>query len=333
MLFRIDSFRTKVLCMGAAMSVFAGCTKENVDSQYVSGETVPVSISVSGPIVTRATDTDGEDSVSSLQVFIFRPDGVLEAYSKTIGNTAKADCTVGSKDIIAVVNAPEIPGVKTKSALESKVSYLKDNAPKSFVMYGSKSETVSSASGTVTIPVTRLVSRISIKKITNRLELSQYESSKFLVKKIYIVNAAGDRLYTGSYAPTLWHNRGKCESQGDLPSLLSSGELGDVTIQHGKSYETPHYFYCYPNPTEEDSSSSASPAYTRLVVEVSIDGKIYYYPVSIKGVQSNYTYNISELIITRLGSESPDIPVSYHEASFTVDVAEWKEGSDQSVTI
>lgn len=314
------------------LPAFYSCTEKPAGSTDDDCK-VNVSIAVPLPAATKVTGTDGEDTVNSLQVFVFRPDGVLEAYRNTAGNNAEVECTVGPKDIAAVVNAPEITGVRTKAELEGRISSLADSSPGSFVMSGIVTCEISSASGTVEVSVSRLVARISIQKITNKMELEQYRGSEFRIKRVYLVNAAGDRKYFGGHSPSVWYNSGHCEGQGELPELLNSGEI-EAEVLYGTSYEQAHYLYCYPNPSETGAESSPElPGYTRLVVEIAIDGKLYYYPVSVENVKSNFTYNISELVVTRLGSGDPDIPVSVHEASFSVEVAPWEKGYDDTVTI
>ena len=124
---------------------------------------------------------------------------------------------------------------------------------------------------------------------------------------------------------------GKCDKDGDLPSLLNSKDLTAAVASSSAPYSVAHYFYCYPNPATAGKAGSAR--CTRLVVEASINGKLCYYPISISDIKNNHTYNISELVITRIGSENPDTPVSYSQATFTVTVNSWEEGSDTSVTI
>lgn len=334
---RIREFFT--VCM---LLVAAGCSKENVVGDIAGASAFPLEISVSGPSV-KSVGIQDEAKVNSLQIYVFRGDGTLEAYGKAKANTVVTQCTSGSKSVVALANAPDIADILSRAALDARISDLKENAPGAFVMYGSTEAEVSASSGTVTVPVTRMVARLSIQKITNRLELPQYAGTSIQIKRIYLVNAAGSmkygdtayeaKSYAGSgYVPSVWYNTGACNGDGDLPDLLNSRELPSASASPSEPYSVAHYFYCYPNPVTEDSSSGAA-RFTRLVVEASIDGKLCYYPISIPGIKNNHTYNISELIITHIGSDSPDVPVSYSQVSFSITVNPWQEGSDTSVTI
>ncbi|MBO8483252.1 MAG: FimB/Mfa2 family fimbrial subunit [Bacteroidetes bacterium] len=334
--------KTKFIFAAIAMILAAsGCSKENVSVDTIEETRFPLEISVPGPAV-KAQSVADEAKVNSLQIYVFRSSGVLEAYGKSLSNKVVTQCTSGTKTIVALANAPDINNALTKAALDARISNLKDNAPGAFVMYGSASKDVSAASGTVSIPVTRMVARVSIQKITNKLELPQYNGTSIQIKRIYLVNAAGDMKYGdtrygadasqgNAYTPTVWYNAGKCDKDGDLPSLLNSKDLTAAVASSSAPYSVAHYFYCYPNPATAGKAGSAR--CTRLVVEASINGKLCYYPISISDIKNNHTYNISELVITRIGSENPDTPVSYSQATFTVTVNSWEEGSDTSVTI
>lgn len=321
----------------AALALLAiGCTKEsvNVNMSPSTGETVSLEISVPLP-ATKVTDISSEESVNSLQVFMFRQDGTLEAYAQ--GETASLtfEATTGGKKIAALVNSQSFTDVRSLAELENKVSSLEDNAPGRLVMYGAVDAEISTASSSVVVPVSRLVARLSVSKITNRFELEQYQGQPIQLKGIYLVNAAGDMKLAAPYTPVIWYNKGLKEGEGDLPSMLYSGPVSDGNIGYNTSYETEHYFYCYPNSLEEDNTSYGDwqPGFTRIVVEALIAGKTYYYPVSIENIESNHTYTVSELVITRLGSDSPDRPVSKGSASFSITVQPWEEGFNGSVSI
>lgn len=327
------------------MAIFlaSNCTKETVPAVSAEPEIFSLKVSVPSSASVKAVEIPDEDNVASLQVFIFRPDGLLESYGRSSGNTVTAECTSGDKEIVALANAPDVTDVTDKASLDSRVSYLKENRPGAFVMYGSKTQYVSASSGQVSVDVTRLVARVSIGKITNNLALAQHAGTPISIRRIYLVNAAGDMMYgdaakgageSFTRIPSVWLNRGECTDAGDLPDLLCSGNIDTVSIAHGASYETAHYFYCYPNPATSDTAvPDGSAGYTKLVVEVSVKGSVCYYPIPVTGIRNNHTYSINELIIERIGSEDPNVTVDYGQASFTVSVNEWKVGDDVSVTI
>ena len=164
-------FKLKKWAVVCSVLAAAGCAKENYVQDCADGTVFPLEISVPG-LETKVLNTANEDKVNSLQVFVFRGDGLLEAYDKADKSSVTVQCTSGAKTIVAIANAPAIEDVNTRSEMESKVSALSDNAVGAFVMCGMRSESVSAASGTLSVPVTRLVARVSIQKVTNQLALN-----------------------------------------------------------------------------------------------------------------------------------------------------------------
>lgn len=86
-----------------------------------------------------------------------------------------------------------------------------------------------------------------------------------------------------------------------------------------------------------------SPRHTRLVVEVEYEGVTYYYPIPIAknghypmgddtddgtgyaGIEANFSYEIPELVLTRLGSRNLDEPVLPADVQFTITVNAWTQ--------
>lgn len=318
----------------SAVCLCAGCTEKNTVTVSGSAEDDKVPVSVSIPVlppVSKVLTTDGENAVNSLQVFVFRKDGTLDAYGKSNASEVQLNCTVGDKDIVAAVNAPDLTYVASMSDFRNAKSELSDNAPGNFVMTGSVPFSISEADNEIPVSVRRLVARLGIRKITNALSAEQYASTPIRIDKIYLTNVAGDRLYSGPSAPSVWLN--KSENASECPDLLSSGDL-NTSVSAKETYSVPHYFYCYPNSVSSDSSEEVwTPRFTRLVVEATILGKTYYYPVNMENIEANHTYDIEELKITRLGSSDPDVPVSLGSVSLTITVSDWETGASSTVTI
>jgi hypothetical protein len=173
------------------------------------------------------------------------------------------------------------------------------------------------ASTTVTMPVERLAARIAVSQVSTDFELEAHQSLSFEIRSIYLINVAGEKAYLQDNTPTIWYNKNKYEA-GTSPSFLYD-VVTSGRIEGGDSYDTEHYFYCYPNATATK---------TRLVIEAEVGGYTYYYPVTLNAIDANtaYTYNLT---ITRLGSDSPDIPVADGTVNFTVTVVDWVEQNVQ----
>lgn len=323
----------KKIILPALLALIAGCGKFSGTEAPAVGDDGLVPLNVCVPDnLTKVTDISGEDAVGSLQVFVFDSAGdVLEAYGSGTGSSLTINVSVGTKLIAAVVNAGAVTDVTGIASLRQKTCLLGDNSPSSFIMYGQTSPVAVSSSQSVTVEVSRLVARIGIAKITNAITMSQYSAEPVRLSSIFLVNAAGNSSFGGGADISTWYN--KRADAGDVPALLSES-FDNTRISSGSSYDTSHWFYCYPNGTSSDSSDPEwSARKTRLVVEVEIAGRMYYYPVTVSNVCANYSYVVKELKITRLGSTDPDVPFQSGDAAFSIVVLPWDSVDMGTVTI
>lgn len=329
--------KTKIfIAAAAAAAVLVGCNKnqDTVTVRDASSETAELSVSIPLEGQTKASGTVSEvaeNTLASVQVFVFTDSGNLEAYKSATSGQLDLSCTKGNKTVAALVNAPAVSDITTLAELRAKTTALADNAAKSFVMYGQKAVPVNAASVSVTLEVQRFAAKVVIQKITNKMALSQYQSSPVAITGIYLINVAGNATLAGSGNPSLWLNRQKNEAAADC---LYYEKPSALNVAYNSSESTGHYFYCYPNPTASDSADEAwSPRHTRLVVEANVGGKKCYYPITLPVVNANTVYTIGELTITRLGTDAPDVETVMGSASFTITVAPWKTENVDSVTI
>ncbi len=301
------------LCL-ALLSAAMSCTKESEGPQSApEREEVELTICIAAGQTRAAAGTYSEDEIKSLQVFVFSGDNLeLMRYSQT--DTVKLRCFEGSKDIYVIVNHSEIewtPGM-TGSDLMDTVVELKDDFGWN-VMFGHSKKSISSGglpadgSGLVTVSVKRVAARIVLTRISGR-----NASNTLTLKRAYITNVAGDAdLYATSSGytrpPDIWHNRAGRDKDAD--DIIYSGELS-ATVSGMKSVEVNQYFYCYPNPTTDDTTINEdlvewTPRYTRLVAEIEYNGVLYYYVVSIGGVQSGHSYEVG-YSIEGIGASDPE---------------------------
>ena len=311
---------------------------------------VKLSVGITTP-ATRATgvtaqagrnDSSDEAKVNTLQVFVFNGDA-LDGYGSSTGSMeATVSCTAGSRDIYALVNAPSsLNSITSKAALLASVSTLVED-PDNFEMIGSKTETLQ-FDGKVTIPVDRLAARIVIRKITNGFD-NDAQANDFKLESIYITNATGDVNYglSSDYAPALWYNKRGYEASNNLGSFnYDAIPAASQTIAKGASHETAHFFYSMPNGYEGKVGLAAgetafTPRAVRLLIRVRIAGTLYNYPILFPALQSNRSYEINELVITRVGNpdddkhdpDDPDDideekPIVGFEQGFEITVNDW----------
>ena len=307
--------KKSIFAFAAALAALVACNKNDVAPMQPQNQEslVPceLTVGICGSM-TRATAVtkDNEAKVNNLQVFVFRGDD-LDAYA-SVDNAQELtlSCTAGDRVVYALVNAPDYSAVPGKAALLAKVSELSANSLTNFEMVGSKSVTLPQ-SEKVSIDVNRIASRVVLKKITRSFTSEALQALNFKVDAIYLINVAGNTSYDLSAAPAKWYN--VAENKNELASLLYDAPASLIT--NGQSYSTAHTFYAYPNDLAVNT--------TRLVIETTLGETKYYYPINLPEMAANKSYEIEEVKITRPGSDNPDEPVSFADATFSINVIDW----------
>ena len=322
----LQIMKKSIFVFAAALAALVACNKNEVtpvgpQNQSETLEPCELTVGICGSM-TKATAVtkDNEAKVNNLQVFVFRGDE-LDAYA-SVDNAKELtlSCTAGEREVYALVNAPAYSEVSSKTTLIAKVSELSANSLTNFEMVGSKSVTLPHTS-TVSIDVNRIASRVVLKKVTRNFTSAALQSLDFTVDAIYLINVAGNTSYDLSAAPGAWYNVAKYNIE--LASLLH--DTVGSKIANGASHDTAHSFYSYPN----DAASKT----TRLVIETTLGTTKYYYPINLPAMESNKSYEIAEVTITRPGSDDPDVPVSFADATFSINVIDWTVVPVEDVTI
>ena len=305
-----------------AALALASCTREKAD---IDGKPVEVNVTILGTAPTRATSVTyaNESKVTNLQVYVFN-NGKLEDYQDAgAAMTAQLTATSGERTVWALVNAPALKDVTTEAELKAKVSQLADNKTDTFVMSGSTKQELKDG-GTVPVTVKRIVSRVSIKKISTDFQYALAQET-LTIDGIYLINVAGDNTYAADGTPGTWVNQLGHKDSG-LDALLYD-KLSSTTVNNAKPYTKEHVFYPYPNPTQDDSYDATwKPRHTLLVVEVTFEKKQGYYPVVLPALERNKTYVIDELVIRHRPGDVPYKPIETGDATVQITVNEWELG-------
>ena len=307
--------KKSIFAFAAALAALVACNKNEATPMQPQNQEslVPCELTVGiCGAMTKATGvtTDNEAKVNKLQIFVFRGDD-LDAYA-SVDNAKELtlSCTAGEREVYALVNAPDYSSVPGKAALLAKVSELEANTLTNFEMVGSKSVTLPQT-GTVSIDVNRIASRVVLKKITRNFTSAALQALDFTVDAIYLVNVAGNTSYDLTATPSTWYNI--AENKGELASLLA--DTPTAPIAQGQAYDTDHTFYAYPNDLAVNT--------TRIVIETTLGTSKYYYPINLPEMAANKSYEIEEVVLTRPGSDNPDEPVSFADATFSINVIDW----------
>ena len=307
--------KKSIFAFAAALAALVACNKNEATPMQPQKQELLVpcelTVGISGAM-TKATavTTENEAKVNNLQIFVFRGDD-LDAYA-SVDNAKELtlSCTAGERVVYALVNAPDYSAVPGKAALLAKVSELSANSLTNFEMVGSKTVTLPQT-GTVSIDVNRIASRVVLKKITRNFTSAALQALDFTVDAIYLVNVAGNTSYDLTAAPAAWYN--VAENKGELASLLV--DTPAVPIAQGQAYDTAHTFYAYPNDLAVNT--------TRIVIETTLGTSKYYYPINLPEMAAKKSYEIAEVVLTRPGSDNPDEPVSFADATFSINVIDW----------
>lgn len=319
----------KLYFAAIAAVALSACAEKVVDEPVKESELIRLNLSV--PLVeTRSTGTEDERKINNLQVYLFDSEGVLEAYNSVSGAQASLECTPGSKQFLALVNAPEIKDIQKYDDMKQKVSNLADNQRNSLVMVGEKTSNITE-SADISIPVSRIAAKITLGSVTNKMALEYLKEKNFSVSEIFMINMAGTTGYLEDKPVEFWYNPAKVggsDKDHKVLRLANHVDFKSTNIEYGNTYQSGFSFYAYPNDTETDNSDTVwSPRYTRLVLKAYLGNTLYYYPVSIPDIQRNTAYVVN-VTITRPGSTSPDIPVDLEAASVSITVADWTDGSE-----
>ena len=312
----------------AACCMMAACSEKIEVSHEMEGMVADIHFCVPVP-ETKLSGIVSENSVNSLQIFVFGLDGKIEAYGSASSKSLSLTCTTGEKDVVALVNAAPQRNILYLSDLKARTTDLSENTGGYLVMEGITRKKLNS-SETVTIPVSRCASRVTLTEVSTDFELDVYNNMEFKITKIMLTNVAGDKPILGSGVPSVWYNK-----RGESPAALSliSDVVDNAVVTKTVRYTTPHYFYCYPNPTTTDSTSESwSARKTRLVVVTTLGGTQYYYPVTLPVLEANKLYSVS-LKVTRPGSTDVDIPVEKVSATVSITVNGWGTGANVNETI
>ena len=319
--------RKGFLMMAAVAAVFGtmSCRKDNVPSMNqgntnvpADGERTELTVGIATGMTKSTTITaDDEVKVNNLQVFVFRGDA-LDAYGVADNaSTVTVSCTKGNREVYAVVNAPDLKDIATKTDLLAAKSALSDNDESNFIMIGKTNADLPSELP-VNVEVDRIVSKVVLKTVNRAFTSAALAALNFSIDEIFITNVAGDVNYGLTDNPLEWYNKMDYNSE----MAMFTHDAPAASVVNEEAYSTQHTFYCYPNKAADSDAASWSPRRTRLVLKTTLGADTYYYPVTLPELENNKSYEL-ELTITRPGSESPDNPVSFADCTFSISVKPW----------
>lgn len=310
----------------------ASCNKP--ENTVTEGLPVDLVVGINGDAATKATgvvtnSTDSEAKVNTLQVFVFNGNA-LDGYGTSTGSlSAQVRCSSGEREIWAVVNGEDLKAVTTKAQLMEQVAHIYPNTVANFTMAGSTTTTLTvENTDPVEVKVARLVSRVVIRGVKNALE-NAVQAADFKIDAIYLTNIAGDVDFgkTATYEVADWYNKQGFEPANNLGQV--SYDAVDVVVPANGTHSVAHFFYSMPNRFAPAVGGSWSPRAAKLVVKATICGTEFMYPVTLPVMESNKSYEINLLTLTRSGNpgggdDDDEKPITGIDMStVTVDVLPW----------
>ena len=351
--FKTTSKMRKVITAGVLCGVLlpaglASCQPETCTLCNNVPEGLPSTLSLSLEPVTPTRSTlsqsqEQDNTINTLDIFIFRKGDPaseeyhrLDTYQRFEGNSLSditVSTTTGGKLICVIANSNigDYTGITSLETFRAMTTLLKDETAGDFTMYGESEQTLG-ITASVAISLSRLISRICVTSIKTDFSDSPYTGMRLSGCRLFLINVHGEKHVHNCSSPEepLILNNGSLVGE-DVNSTVEAGLLMDnIPDAIGdEGYSIPHYLYCYPNETDDISSS------TKLVLQAELDGVTYYYPVpvnqegyglqsegGISGISRNSVYSYS-ITITRPGSLDPDTPLVPGTLELSLTVNGW----------
>lgn len=290
--------------------------------------------------LTKASGT----GISSLDLFFFNDDeeGRLDSYQRfsETGPQILGASRTGAKTAVAVSNLSESryrwSDISSLSSLEKLMAHLDEDSPAEPIMSASARIVAGKQSG-CTMVFRPVMSEAVLRSVRCDFSNRSYKDAELEDIEVYLTNVCTSWpvLKDTLAHSTDYMNIGRADSTAMAKLSHPEYIYCHPGIKIGSStVKTDLHFYCYPNVEKEESLGSP---FTRLVIEGTLEGRRYYYPVNVnrrataKGVERNCVY-ILDVVLTRRGTTDPDTAVDTETAQVKVTVRDWNEKDPQYVS-
>lgn len=284
-------------------------------------------------------------AADSMDIFVYDDDMLrrLDTYQRcgTSETRVKVASTSGAKIIAFLANGSQGRYFWTANnsfsyieGLEAEFIHDRSTSP----LCGGICRSGGSGSET-SVTITPLMSRIVIRNIRADFKGRAYEGEVLTGARAYLTNASSVcRIFQEDDFVT----RGTLNTGGlseddlgrmDEPAML----LQALPDRIGRDFVEPGIkLFCYPN---TNAAEGLGTPFTRLVIEGRIEGRLWYWPISINRDEScwvegtpgigrgkSYIYDIT---IRRTGSTDPDIPATLSSIEVETIVEPWTEEGER----
>ena len=275
----------------------------------------------------------GDVSYSSMDLFFFDDTSpyALDSYERTkYTYRYTATSTAGVKNIVALSGVKgdlyRWAGIRNFKDLKDTQMPLSGEDPENPVMRGT-ARINTRLQSSIKIDMRPLLAKVTLNNLTISFSDPGLKGRSLDSVRVYLTNVSAtcSPLHTNSDRPT----RYLCSGGFSPADTAGVGDMIYYEYKHILWSGTTHIgktFYCYPNFPEKEGAGTPR---TRLVVEGRLDGETWYYPIDIGGKDNPGIccgdYYVMDVVITRLGSQDPDIPISEGTAAVRTWVKDWDE--------
>ena len=295
--------------------------------------------------LSKSSSFDTFDKGDTVDIFIYNKDEkkILDSYNRLIISKPLDNllCTsrIGPKFIVIIQNPQhkdymweDIKDLESLSRLRMSLLNEKEEKKTAFCIQ----EINAGAIIEYWIETKPLTSSIRIKSIVCDFKDKVYNDSKLKDIKFYIINVNSScNLLEKEENPSSIINNGEVIEE-DMKMMLSPELLlKNYDKEVGSKVMYPDIcLYTYPNEAKEESIGSE---FTKLVIEGSIDGNTYYYPIDINrgdfiikdsdghiGIRKSYNYDL-EITIKQCGMDSPHKSINKDYIELKTIIKKWKD--------
>ena len=268
-------------------------------------------------------------TAGTLDLFFFNEDALqtLDAYQRfgdLSGDVVEGASRTGDKLVAGILNLGgdiwSWSDINTFQRLSERISDLSEDHPAAPVMTG-LCRIRAGRDRRCDLDLKPLMTRISLHSLCCDFHARPYKDAVLEDVTVYLVNVNRTvGIFDDGTAtlPASWLNMGGPEDDNGVFRLgrVDGTILPDVAL------------YCYPNSTAEETLGRPL---TRLVIEGTLLGERYYYPVNLPAVGRNEDI-ILDVTITRTGTSDPDSPAETGTILCGMTVRPWNETAPWQIT-
>ena len=268
-------------------------------------------------------------TAGTLDLFFFNNDplGTLDAYQRfdvLSGGVVEGASRTGDKLVAGILNLPgdiwSWSDINTFQRLSERISDLTEDQPAAPVMTGI-CRICAGRDRRCDLDLKPLMTRVTLHSLCCDFHARPYRDAVLEDVEVYLVNVNRTVSIFDDGAATLpatWLNMGGRETEQGVFRLGSVSETMFPEVA----------MYCYPNCAAEETLGRPL---TRLVIEGTLQGERYYYPVNLPAVGRNEDI-VLDITITRTGTSDPDSPAETGSILCGMTVLPWTETDPWQVT-